>query len=313
MKKILIAPSSFGAVDNAPLERLQQTGAQIIQNPYKRKLTKEELYSLLPGVVGLIAGLEPLTRDVLERSQLKVISRCGVGLSNVDLEAAAKLGIVVRSTPDAPTTAVAELTVGAMLMLLRMVGWMDRDFHGGQWNKKIGVQLEGKTVVIVGFGRIGQKVASLLAPFEVKPIAVDPFRSNCGRVPVLPLHEALPMADLVTLHCSGEACILGEKEFRLLKRGAFVLNAARGGLIDERALLESLNDGRIAGAWLDAFDEEPYRGPLTSYPQVILTPHVGSYTQECRRRMELEAVNNLLVALGELDERHFKSGCSQVS
>lgn len=92
-----------------------------------------------------------------------------------------------------------------------------------------------------------------------------------------------------------------------------MLNAARGGLIDERALLESLNDGRIAGAWLDAFDEEPYRGPLTSYPQVILTPHVGSYTQECRRRMELEAVNNLLVALGELDERHFKSGCSQVS
>lgn len=299
-KKILIAPSSFGAVDHAPLERLQQAGTQIIQNPYKRKLTKEELHSLLPGVVGLIAGLEPLTRDVLERSQLKVISRCGVGLSNVDLQAAAELGIVVRSTPDAPTTAVAELTVGAMLMLLRMVGWMDRDLHGGQWNKKIGVQLEGKTVVIVGFGRIGQKVASLLAPFEVKPIAVDPFWSDCGPVPVLPLHEALPQADIVTVHCSGETCILGEKELRILKRGAFVLNAARGGLIDEKALLESLDEGRIAGVWLDAFEEEPYHGPLTNYPQVILTPHIGSYTQECRRQMELEAVDNLLAAFTEI-------------
>lgn len=295
--RILIAPSTFGAVDNAPMKRLQQAGAHIIQNPFKRKLTKEELHSLLPGVIGLIAGLEPLTRDVLERSQLKVISRCGVGLSNVDLQAAAHLGIVVRSTPDAPTTAVAELTVGAMLSLLRMVGWMDRDLHDGVWNKKIGLQLEGKTVVIIGFGRIGQKVASLLAPFNAKIIAVDPFRTDCSAVPVLPLHDALRQADIVTAHCSGETCILGEKEFKLLKPGAFVLNGARGGVIDEKALMKSLDEGQVAGAWLDSFEEEPYRGPLTKYPQVILTPHVGSYTQECRTRMELEAVDNLLAAL----------------
>jgi len=295
--KILIAPSTFGVVDNAPMERLQQAGAHVIRNPFKRKLTKEELYALLPGVIGLIAGLEPLTRDVLERSQLKVISRCGVGLSNVDLQAAADLGIAVRSTPDAPTTAVAELTVGAMLNLLRMVGWMDRDLHDGAWNKKIGVQLEGKTVAIIGFGRIGAKVASLLAPFNAKIIAVDPFRTDCGAVPVLPLHEALRQADIVTVHCSGEACILGEKEFTLLKPGAFVLNGARGGVVDEEALMKSLDEGRVAGAWLDSFEKEPYRGPLSKYPQVILTPHVGSYTQECRTRMELEAVDNLLAAL----------------
>nr|MBI3612072.1 phosphoglycerate dehydrogenase [Nitrospirota bacterium] len=287
----------FGAVDNTPMERLHQAGAHIVRNPFKRKLTKEELHALLPGVIGLIAGLEPLTRDVLEISQLKVISRCGVGLSNVDLQAAADLGIVVRSTPDAPTTAVAELTVGAMLSLLRMVGWMDRDLHDGAWNKKIGVQLEGKTVVIIGFGRIGQKVASLLAPFNATIIAVDPSRTDCGTVPILPLHEALRRADIVTAHCSGETCILGEKEFTLLKPGAFVLNGARGGVIDEKALMKSLDEGRVAGAWLDSFEEEPYRGPLTKYPQVILTPHVGSYTQECRTRMELEAVDNLLAAL----------------
>lgn len=115
---------------------------------------------------------------------------------------------------------------------------------------------------------------------------------------------------LTVFQRTGEDLEDSEGQFDLLTA---VLNAACGGLIDERALLENLDDGRIAGAWLDAFDEEPYRGPLTRYPQVILTPHVGSYTQECRRRMELEAVNNLLVALGELDERHFKSSCSQVS
>lgn len=299
VQKVLIAPSTFGAVATTPLERLREAGVQIVRNPHKRKLTKEELHALLPGVVGLIAGLEPLTRDVLEQSQLRVISRCGAGLSNVDLQAAADLGIAVRSTPDAPTTAVAELTIGAMISLLRAVGWMDRDLHDGKWSKKTGVQLEGKTVVIIGFGLIGKKVAALLAPFGVRIFAVDPFRSDCGSVPVLPLHEALPQADIVTAHCSGEACLLGEKEFELMKRGVFVLNAARGGLIDERALRKGLDEGRVAGAWLDTFEEEPYQGALTRYPQVLLTPHIGSYSYECRTRMELEAVDNLLAALGE--------------
>lgn len=295
--KILLAPSTFGSPNHAPMERLREAGLQIVRNPFNRKLTKEELQGLLPGVVGLIAGLEPLTRDVLERSQLKVISRCGAGLSNVDLQAAADLGILVRSTPDAPTAAVAELTLAAMLNLLRRLGAMDRDLHGGVWNKQIGTQLEGKTVVIVGFGRIGRKVASLLAPFNVHLMAVDPLQRNGGGVPVAPLHDALGRADIVTLHCSGEACVLGEKEFALLKPGALVLNGARGGLVDEQALISSLDEGRVAGAWLDSFEQEPYHGPLTKYAQVILTPHVGSYTQECRARMELEAVDNLLAAL----------------
>ena len=297
VRKVLIAPSSFCALDQAPLDKLKAARLEIIQNPYGRKLTKDELRALLPGVIGLIAGLEPLTRDVLEKSDLKVISRCGVGLSNVDLWAANELGIIVCSTPDSPTAAVAELTIGMMLSLLRMVPRMDGDLHQGQSTKRIGIQLEGKTVVIVGFGRIGRRVASLLAPFHGKVLPVDPYLApNCD-VAVIPLHEALPQADIVTLHCGGEACILGETEFKLLKPGAFLLNAARGGLLDEKALVKSLDEGRIAGAWLDTFEQEPYQGPLTRYPQVILTPHVGSYTQECRRRMELEAVENLLAAL----------------
>ncbi len=299
-RKTLIAPSSFGTVDQAPLERLKETGMEVIPNPFGRKLQKDELLALLPGVVGLIAGLEPLTRDVLEQSQLRVISRCGVGLSNVDLEAARALGIKVRSTPDAPTAAVAELTVGSMITLMRCVPQMDRDLHEGRWVKHIGVQLEGKTVVIIGFGRIGRKVASLLRPFKVRLLAVDPaFHGTIDDTSIVSLEVALRQADVISLHASGQTQVIGKREFGLMKSGLFLLNAGRGELIDESSLCRALDGGVVAGAWIDTFSQEPYAGPLARYPQVILTPHIGSSSAECRRRMEMEAVENLLSALAE--------------
>ena len=298
-EKVLIGPSSFSEVDHSPLERLTETGCDVIDNPFKRKLTKSELIDLLnEGVTGLIAGLEPLDREVLESSKLKVVSRCGSGMSNVDLEAAKEFNIEVCFTPDGPTSAVAELTLGAMLGLLRMIPLMDKNLHEGRWAKKIGMQLEGKTVVVIGYGRIGKKVASLLLPFNLNLLVVDPFiREPMDDISVVSLKEALPKADIITLHSSGEDCILGELEFQLIKPGAFVLNAARGGLIDEDALISVLEDGTIQGAWLDTFKQEPYAGPLTGYTQVVLTPHVGSYTLECRKRMETEAVQNLINVL----------------
>ena len=300
-EKVLIGPSSFSDLDKSPLEYLIATGCEVIDNPFKRKLTKAELMDLLKaGVTGLIAGLEPLDREVMENSVLKVISRCGAGMSNVDLEAAKALGIEVRFTPDAPTAAVAELTVGAMLALLRMIPLMNHDLHRGRWTKKVGTQLEGKTVVIIGYGRIGRKVASLLIPFKINILVVDPFLQEAiPEVSILPLEEALPEANIITLHSSGENCVLGQKEFELITPGAFMLNAARGGLIDEDALITALDDGTIQGAWLDTFGQEPYDGPLTECPQVILTPHVGSYTRECRKQMEMESVQNLIQALKE--------------
>jgi len=300
-EKILIGPSSFASIDRSPMDRLLEVGCEVIDNPFKRKLTKTELLGLLDkGVTGLIAGLESLDLEVLEKSSLKVISRCGSGLSNVDLIAAKELGIKLCSTPNAPVGAVAELTLGAMLNLLRMIQQMDRDLHEGKWAKRIGSQLERKTVVIIGFGRIGRRVASLLVPFQTKILVVDPYLSGpVGPVPLVSLGEALPKADIITIHCSGEGCIIGEKELSLIKSGALLLNAARGGLVDENALTTALDERRIAGAWIDTFEEEPYTGPLARYPQVILTPHVGSYTVECRRQMENEAVENLICALRE--------------
>ena len=303
--KVLIGPSSFAALDPSPMKELLESGFQVVKNPFGRKLTKSELIELLPGVVGLIAGLEHLDKQVLSKSELKVISRCGAGMSNVDLEAAEELGIKVFSTPDGPTSAVAELTLGALLSLLRMVPQMDRDLHAGRWNKKIGTQLYGKTVVIIGYGRIGCRLSKLMEPFNTRILVVDPAILDLKEeFEVLTLQQALPQADIVTLHASGEKKIIGEEEFGLMKPGTFLLNAARGDLIDENALIRSLENGRIRGAWIDTFSQEPYSGPLTKYEQVILTPHIGSYSIECRRSMEMESVHNLVGAFKRFQEQN---------
>lgn len=302
-KKILIGPSSFSELDSTPREKLIKTGFEVIDNPFKRKLTKSEVIELLPEVEGLIAGLEPLDREVLEKSDLKVISRCGSGLSNVDLEAAMNLGIKVYCTPEGPTNSVAELTVGMLISLIRFVPKMDSALHQKVWEKKIGFELRDKTVLIIGFGKIGRRVAELLNPFQGNIIASDPFlNGKINNVDILPLDQALPRADIISIHASGEKEILGEKEFSIMKEKVFILNSARGGLIDENCLVTGLEQGKIAGAWLDSFTEEPYRGSLTRFSQVILTPHIGSYTEECRRRMETEAVENLIAGLAEVKD-----------
>lgn len=299
--KVLLGPSSFAEIDKAPLERLLNAGFEVVDNPYKRKLTRDDLLELLQGVKGLIAGLEPLDRVVLEKSGLRVISRCGSGMTNVDLGAAQELGIIVRNTPLAPITAVAELTIGCMLSLLRQVPQADRDLHGKNWSKRIGRQLDGSCVGVIGFGNIGRKVAQLLLSFGARVIAVDPLSSGIEEgIPIVSLDEALKSADIVSLHSSNDSCILSEREFEMMKHGSYVLNAARGSLIDEEALRKALDSGRVTGAWVDTFNQEPYKGILCDYQQVILTPHIGSYTVECRSSMEMEAAENLINSFEEM-------------
>jgi len=297
ISKILIGPSSFADSDKTPRDKLVEAGYEVIDNPYRRKLTRKELLDLLDNkVVGLIAGLETIDREVLEKSKLQVVSRVGAGISNVDLAAACAMGVKVFNTPDAPTSAVAELTIGALLSLLRMIPQMDQALHDGKWQKKIGLQLQGKTVAIIGFGRIGRKVAALLFPFGVKILVVDPYinESDCVGCRKVTLEAALLEADVVTIHSSGHDRLIGDEEFTYMKKGVYLLNVARGGVVSEKALIEALENKTVAGAWLDTFEEEPYNGILCHYPNVILTPHVGSYTAECRLQMETEAVDSLL-------------------
>jgi len=306
--KVLIGPSSFAETDKTPLEMLARAGIRAVDNPFRRKLTKSEILDLLTeDVVGIVAGLETLDREVLSHSRLRVVSRVGSGLANVDLEAAKELGIQVFSTPNGPVEAVAELTVGSLLCLLRMIPQMNSALHNGSWEKRIGLQLEGKTVVIIGFGRIGRRVAGLLAAFGARIVVVDPLaqQGDGSGFQQMTLAEALPIADIVTIHSSGEKCLMAEPEFSLLKRGAFLLNAARGGLVSEECLVRSLENGAVAGAWVDAYSVEPYAGPLCKMPNVLLTPHAGSYTKECRKGMECDAVDNLVRALACMDSEAF--------
>ncbi len=299
--KILLGPSSFAQENKKPLELLQASGLDITDNPYKRKLTKDETLTLLgQNTIGLIAGLETLDREVMQKTGLKVISRVGSGMNNVDQDAAKELGVLVYSTPDGPTNAVAELTIGALLSLLRGIPTASTALHNKKWEKKIGGELRGKKLAIIGFGRIGQRVGELAAAFGATILAVDPFAKESKLAKILPLEAALKEADIITLHSSGKNQILGEKEIKSLKPSALLLNASRGELVDEKALAQSIQTGHLAGAWIDTFVQEPYAGPLCDLPQVILTPHIGSYTAECRLSMEMEAAQNLLLGLKEI-------------
>lgn len=289
MSKILITTSSFGTAE--ALKKLQDRGFEVVLNPHKRKITIPELKELLPGVIGLIAGTETIDRETMKNSGLKVISRVGTGVDNVDLVAAKELGIAVKNTPDAPTVAVAELTLGGILGLLRQIPQMNQAVHQKIWDKKMGIQLSGKTVLIIGFGKIGRTLAKLLEPFNITLLKIDQASQS------IPLAEGLSKADIICLHASGKKEILGLGEFKLMKKGVFLVNTARGELWDENALIEALKSGQVAGAFIDVFHAEPYSGPLTEFSQVILTPHVASNTKECRTQMEIEAVDNLLFEL----------------
>ena len=298
--RVLITTSSFG---EEGIQIIQKSGIEVVNNPYGRKITQTEAIALLKGVDGVIAGLEYYDYTLLSETKLKVISRCGSGLSNIDLHAARELGISVYNTPNGPTQSVAELTVGCLLALIRDVPRINNLMHANKWEKITGHLLKDMKVLLIGYGRIGKKVASILDTIGAKIFIYDPFISDSvipDTIKKIELTDGLRMADVISLHSSGEDLILGQKEFNLMKRGVYILNVARGGLIDEDALENSLISGQISGAWLDTFQQEPYKGVLIDYNQVILTPHIGSYTFEGRKKMELDSINNLLNGLSIL-------------
>ena len=301
--RVAIGPSSFGGEDDTPIRLLEQAGCEIVPNPFGRRLTEEEIIKHLEGIDGLIAGLEPLNRNVISSApQLKAIARVGIGVTNVDFEAAKEHNVAVSNTPDGPVDAVAELTLTALLALSRQLIPTNTALHNKEWKKSIGRGLKGARMLLVGYGRIGQRVGQLAQAFGAKISVYDPYAAegaisgNVTRVTDLP--AALSEADIISLHASGTDCILGEAEFAKIADGAILLNSARGELVDEAVLCAALDSGKIAGAWFDAFVQEPYTGPLCNYEQVLLSPHVGTYTTQCRLEMESTAVHNLLRDLG---------------
>lgn len=299
MKKIAITTSSFGRGSAEPLNLLVQAGLEPVLNPFGRTLKAEEIAGVVGSAVGVVAGTEPITAEVLAGlPELKVISRCGTGLDNVDLEAAKNRGIAVLNTPDAPARAVAELTLAVLLDLLRKVSRMDRALRNGRWEKLMGNLLYQKKVGIVGFGRIGRRFAALMKPFECEVRYFDTFLGDGEEgLKRSDLPELLPWADIVSIHVSVHDMIIGAREIAMMRPEALLLNLCRGGVVDEDALFEALSASKLAGAALDVYKEEPYSGGLATLENVVLTPHVGSYAAESRVEMELEAAVNLIAGL----------------
>jgi D-3-phosphoglycerate dehydrogenase len=302
VSKVLITTSSFGLGNFAQAKSLHDAGISIEMNPHGRRLSEDEVAELVAtDVIAILAGLEPLTDRVLSNAKsLRVIARCGTGLDSVDLQAASRLGIDVFNTPDAPTQAVAELTIAHMLNSLRHISTTDSNMRSGKWTPTMGSLLATKTVGLIGVGRIGSAVAKLAQAFGARVIGFDPVVSSHNSVELLSLDEVLNQADIVSLHVpinDQTHHIVNASAISRMKPGSIVVNVSRGGLIDESALHDALKSQHLSGAALDCFEDEPYSGPLLQIPGVHVTAHMGSYARETRDLMEVEASTNLVNGL----------------
>ena len=303
--KILTSPSSFGQVGNEPFALLAKNGYEAINNPYGRKLTEDEVIELAKDCIGIVAGVEPLTARVMDAlPNLKVISRVGIGMDSVDLEYAKQKGIIVKNTPDGPTRAVAELTLGMTLSLLRRIPQADASLKNKVWKKQTGNLILDKKIGVIGLGRIGRLVSQLFRGIGNPVIGFDPFADQAwatsNGVELADFETVLKLADIITLHVPGNADkspVIAAKELELMKPTAQLINISRGGIVDEDALYTALSTGKLAAAAIDVFVDEPYSGPLTGLDNVILTPHIGSYAEEGKLLMEIEAVKNLIAEL----------------
>ncbi len=305
MSKVLTSPSSFGQISKEPYDLITQAGLEIIKNPFGRKLTEEEVIEIAHDCVGIVAGVEPLTAKVMDAlPNLKCISRVGVGMDSVDLDYAAKKGIKVVNTPDGPTRPVAEMTLAMVFSLLRKIPQADANIKAGVWKKETGNLLFGKTIGVVGLGRIGKLVAKSFTSLGNTVIGYDLHPDEAWsaqhHVQIVNLETLMETADIVSLHVPPKkdgTFVVNKQLLSKMKPTSFLINAARGGVADEEEILYMLQNKKLAGAAIDVFSEEPYHGSLTKLQNVVLTPHLGSYASEGKLQMEIDAVNNLLSGL----------------
>ena len=276
MKKVFVFPSSFGKFSDEPERILREAGLEVTKF-FKAGMTEDEVIEKLQGYDAVILGIEPMTARVMEACpQLKIVSRYGVGMDNVDQEAARRLGIRTFNTPGANSDAVADYTFGMMLDLARSISVTDRDLKAGQVKKHLGYPVYGRTLGIIGLGAIGKGMARRALGFGMKVMAYDVFWDEAFAkehgVQRAELEEIYKEADFITLHCGlneQTRNMIGAEQLRMMKSSAFLINNARGGLVDEAALNEALRSGEIAGAGIDAFVTEPPIGsPLLELEQV---------------------------------------------
>lgn len=305
--RVLVTPTTFGSHDKRLCQELEAAVGEVIYNRNGRPLTSGELIELLPSCDGFIAGLDRVDRAALESAnRLKVIARYGVGVDNVDLEVAAEKGITVTNTPHANAVSVAELTIGLLLSLARSIPEAAASVRDGKWPRIHGKSLEGKVIGLVGFGSVGREVARRLQLWQSPLLAYDPFAdedlAHSLNVRLVGLEELIREADFVSLHAPllAETLRMVNADFlSRMKRGAYLVNTARGEMVDEEALLAALDSGQLGGAALDAYAQEPPAAdsPLRRHPRLIATPHCGAHTDGAADGMGWESLRDCMAVL----------------
>ena len=309
--KVLVTPTSFKSdKGGTALELLRSFTTDLVFNPHEKPLGEDELIPLLSGCSGYIAGVDFITRKVIENApDLKVISRYGVGYDRVDLQAAKERHVVVCNTPGANSNAVADLAFALLLCIARKVPMLDRKTKEGQWVRSNGFELYGKTMGILGLGSVGKGVAKRAAGFSMKVMAYDPFinteYTKANGIIAASFDEVVREADFISLHlplADETRNIINKKVMETMKKGAVIINTARGGLIDENAAYELLKSGQLGGLGLDAFEKEPPgSSPLFTLDNVVVTPHTGAHTAEATAGMAEMSVRNLIDVLSGKD------------
>ncbi len=294
----------------AGMRLLEEEGVRVISLP--PGADEGSLRDLAQEADALITrGGIKVTRELMASSpRLKAVGVHGIGCDHVDLEAARELGKIVFNTPTALTETVAEMTMAMMLSLTRRIASADKAVRAGEWSRKYGdlrgTEIMGKTVGIIGLGKIGSAVARRLKPFGVRMVYSDvrenPELERETGIERVAIKELLSKSDIVTLHVpytSGTYRIISGKEIEMMRDGAFIVNTARGRVIDQGALVEALRRGKVAGAALDVFEEEPLDpgSPLASMDNVILTPHLGASSIEAMERMSVQVADGILKVL----------------
>ena len=295
-------------------EPLSETGLAVLAKAglradVKTDLTRDQLLAEIGAYDALVVrSATQVNRELLSAGKcLRVVGRAGVGLDNVDVKAATERGILVVNAPSGNVVSAAEHAIALLLALLRKIPDAQTSLKAGEWKrtKFVGTELQGKTVGIVGLGQVGARVAARLRPWQVTLLGYDPFisaeRAAELGVTVATMDELLQKSDIVTLHTQvtpETTGLLGEKQFAMMKTGALVVNTARGALIDEAALALALDSGKLGGAALDVFSQEPPKDfALMKHPKVLCTPHLGASTLEAQDRVAVETVEMLVEAL----------------
>lgn len=304
--KVLITPRSFEHIKDKFLELLKDAEIEVVMNPYGRVIKEDEMVELVKDMDGIIVGIDPITKRVIyNASKLKVISKYGVGVDNIDFESAKERNIVVTNTPNANSNAVAELTVGLIISVLRNIPLSDRRVREKKWDRFIGYELYGKTLGVIGTGSIGKRVIKLLRGFDLNILCYDKFPdyewAEKENLKYVNFDELLKRSDIITIHIpltEETRHLISERELSLMKKTAVIINTSRGGIINERDLYKFLKEGRIYGAGLDVLeDEPPQNSPLIELDNVVITSHIGSHTQESIENMAFMAIDNLISVL----------------